>query len=60
MSFESGQSGSGGLGSDGCEQTAGRLRIEKQSAEFFGDAGRMHRDLLDDAASQYLPRLLPK
>ena len=27
---------------------------------FFGDSLRMHRDLLGDAASQYLPRLLPK
>ena len=27
---------------------------------FFGDYLRMHRDLLGDAASQYLPRLLPK
>ena len=27
---------------------------------FFGDYMRMHRDLLGDAASQYLPRLLPK
>lgn len=27
---------------------------------FFGDATRMHRDLLADAASQYLPRLLGK
>jgi hypothetical protein len=26
---------------------------------FFGDYLRMHRDLLGDAASQYLPRLLP-
>ena len=26
---------------------------------FFGDYMRMHRDLLGDAASQYLPRLLP-
>lgn len=26
---------------------------------FFGDFLRMHRDLLGDAASQYLPRLLP-
>ena len=27
---------------------------------FFGDYMRMHRDLLGDAAKQYLPRLLPK
>ena len=27
---------------------------------FFGDYMRMHRDLLGDAARQYLPRLLPK
>ncbi len=27
---------------------------------FFSDYMRMHRDLLGDAASQYLPRLLPK
>jgi hypothetical protein len=27
---------------------------------FFGDYLRMHRDLLGDAAKQYLPRLLPK
>jgi hypothetical protein len=27
---------------------------------FFGDYMRMHRDLLGDAASVYLPRLLPK
>jgi hypothetical protein len=27
---------------------------------FFGDAMRMHRDLLGDAAKEYLPRLLPK
>ena len=27
---------------------------------FFGDYMRMHRDLLGDAASQYLSRLLPK
>jgi hypothetical protein len=27
---------------------------------FFGDYMRMHRDLLSDAASQYLPHLLPK
>jgi len=27
---------------------------------FFGDYMRMHRDLLGDAASQYLPSLLPK
>ncbi len=27
---------------------------------FFGDYMRMHRDLLGDAASQYIPRLLPK
>ena len=27
---------------------------------FFGDYLRMHRDLLGDAASQYLPRLLPQ
>ncbi len=27
---------------------------------FFGDSGRMHRDLLGDAAKQYLPRLLPQ
>ena len=27
---------------------------------FFGDYMRMHRDLLGDAAGQYLPRLLPK
>jgi hypothetical protein len=27
---------------------------------FFGDYMRMHRDLLGDAASQYLPHLLPK
>lgn len=27
---------------------------------FFGDYIRMHRDLLGDAAKQYLPRLLPK
>ena len=27
---------------------------------FFGDALRMHRDLLGDAAKQYLPRLLPE
>ncbi len=27
---------------------------------FFGDYMRMHRDLLGDAASQYLPRLLPQ
>jgi hypothetical protein len=27
---------------------------------FFGDYMRMHRDLLGDAASQYLPTLLPK
>jgi len=27
---------------------------------FFGDALRMHRDLLGDAARQYLPSLLPK
>jgi len=27
---------------------------------FFGDYMRMHRDLLGDAASQYLPRLLPE
>jgi hypothetical protein len=27
---------------------------------FFGDYMRMHRDLLGDAASQYLPLLLPK
>ncbi|MBZ5621274.1 MAG: hypothetical protein LAQ69_21480 [Acidobacteriia bacterium] len=27
---------------------------------FFGDYMRMHRDLLGDAASRYLPRLLPK
>jgi hypothetical protein len=27
---------------------------------FFGDYMRMHRDLLGGAASQYLPRLLPK
>jgi hypothetical protein len=27
---------------------------------FFGDYLRMHRDLLGDAARQYLPRLLPK
>ena len=27
---------------------------------FFGDYMRMHRDLLGDAASQYLPRLLAK
>ena len=27
---------------------------------FFGDYLRMHRDLLSDAASQYLPRLLPR
>ena len=26
---------------------------------FFGDAMRMHRDLLGDAARQYLPHLLP-
>jgi hypothetical protein len=26
---------------------------------FFGDAMRMHRDLLGDAAKQYLPRILP-
>ena len=26
---------------------------------FFGDSMRMHRDLLGDAATQYLPRLLP-
>lgn len=27
---------------------------------FFGDYMRMHRDLLGDAASRYLPHLLPK
>uniref|UniRef100_Q01YY1 Uncharacterized protein n=1 Tax=Solibacter usitatus (strain Ellin6076) TaxID=234267 RepID=Q01YY1_SOLUE len=27
---------------------------------FFGDSMRMHRDLLGDAATQYLPRLLPR
>jgi hypothetical protein len=27
---------------------------------FFGDYWRMHRDLLGDAAKQYLPRLLPQ
>ena len=27
---------------------------------FFGDYMRMHRDLLGDAASRYIPRLLPK
>jgi hypothetical protein len=27
---------------------------------FFGDYMRMHRDLLGDAAKQYLPHLLPK
>jgi hypothetical protein len=27
---------------------------------FFGDYMRMHRDLLGDAAAQYLPRLLPR
>src|SRR6185369_4955937 len=27
---------------------------------FFGEALRMHRDLLGDAAKQYLPRLLPQ
>ena len=27
---------------------------------FFGDSMRMHRDLLGDAARQYLARLLPK
>jgi hypothetical protein len=27
---------------------------------FFGDYLRMHRDLLGDAAKQYIPRLLPK
>jgi hypothetical protein len=27
---------------------------------FFGDYLRMHRDLLGDAAAQYLPRLLPR
>jgi hypothetical protein len=27
---------------------------------FFGDYMRMHRDLLGDAASEYLPRLLPR
>jgi hypothetical protein len=27
---------------------------------FFGDYLRMHRDLLGDAAKQYLPHLLPK
>jgi hypothetical protein len=27
---------------------------------FFGDFMRMHRDLLGDAARQYLPKLLPK
>lgn len=27
---------------------------------FFGDYMRMHRDLLGDAAKEYLPRLLPK
>lgn len=27
---------------------------------FFGDYMRMHRDLLGEAASEYLPRLLPK
>ena len=27
---------------------------------FFGDYGRMHRDLLGDAAKQYLPHLLPQ
>jgi hypothetical protein len=27
---------------------------------FFGDYMRMHRDLLGDAASEYLPRLLPE
>jgi hypothetical protein len=27
---------------------------------FFGDYMRMHRDLLGDAAKQYLPRLLPE
>ena len=27
---------------------------------FFGDYMRMHRDLLGDAASEYLPRLLPQ
>jgi hypothetical protein len=27
---------------------------------FFGDYMRMHRDLLGDAADEYLPRLLPK
>jgi hypothetical protein len=27
---------------------------------FFGDTMRMHRDLLGDAAAQYLPRLLPE
>jgi hypothetical protein len=27
---------------------------------FFGDAMRMHRDLLGDAAKQYLPHLLPR
>jgi len=29
-------------------------------AAFFGDPMRMHRDLLGDAARQYLPHLLPK
>ena len=27
---------------------------------FFGDYMRMHRDLLGDAAGEYLPRLLPE
>ena len=27
---------------------------------FFGDTMRMHRDLLGDAAKEYLPRLLPE
>jgi hypothetical protein len=27
---------------------------------FFGDYMRMHKDLLGEAASKYLPRLLPE
>src|SRR5262249_21287881 len=34
-----GESGGGGLRRDRCEQAAGSLRIEEESAKFFGNAG---------------------
>ena len=39
---------------------ATRIVDTRIGAAFFGDAGRMHRDLLGDAAKEYLDKLLPQ